>query len=296
MNLGVVILNWNAADDTIACLDAVAAWRRLSPQVWVVDNASQGDDAGRIARAHPQVKLIRSDRNRGFAGGNNLALAEALAAGCAAVLLLNNDAAIEEESVAVLMEALQAHPEVGIVGPPLWDSERPAVLLSAGGVDIALHAASHLLDLPDGEPLRRVDHVPGTCVLIRAGVLQAAGLLDEAYFFGGELADLCARARQHGFESAVDGRARAVHRLSRSSELRHTLHVYYVLRNRFLFIRKFHARQRLRLFFLWAAQGLRLALQAALRRQPRRARAALLGVADGLRGRFGGQNERILAR
>jgi GT2 family glycosyltransferase len=296
MALGVIILNWNAADDTIACLRSIQTWQDLSSQVWVVDNGSEDGGAERIARAHPYVRLIRSRFNRGFAGGNNLALVETLEAGCEQVLLLNNDATIDVESVATLLETLRSRPDIGIIGPTVWDSDRPQVLLSAGGTDMARNLVSHILEPPSDGELRLVAYVPGTCVLIRTAVLHAVGLLDEDYFFGGELADLCERARRHGLASAVDGRAQAYHRIDRSSELRHSLHIYYVLRNRFLFIRKFYAGKRLVLFSLWLAYGAYLAALALAHGQRRRARAVLLGLVDGLRGRFGGQNERVLGR
>jgi len=294
MALGVIILNWNAAVDTIACLRSIQAWRQLTVQVWVVDNASQDDSVARIQREFPGVHLIQSTVNRGFAGGNNLALSEALEAGCQEVLLLNNDANIDEDDVIVLLETLRSHPELGIVGPTIWDSDHPQVLLSAGGTDMARNLVSHIREVSPNGRLRSVEYVPGVCVLIRAEVLRWVGLLDEDYFFGGELADLCARARQQGFTSAVDERTRAYHRVNRSSELRENLHIYYVLRNRFLFVRKFHSRERWFLFARWVAYGAYLALLSAVYRKYQRTRSILLGLLDGLRGRFGGQNERVL--
>ncbi len=294
MALGVVILNWNAAQDTLACLDSIQSWENIAARIWVVDNASADGSAEQIAQAHPGVRLIRCDSNLGFAGGNNAALRQVLETNRDAVMLLNNDALIDQDSVAALLETLQAHPEIGIVGPTLWDSEHPDVLLSAGGADMARNVVSHIRrPLPAGQ-IRTVDYVPGTCVVIRAQVLGQVGLLDEAYFFGGEVADLCARARQQGFSSAIAGRARAVHCVSRSSEMRHTLHAYYVLRNRFLFIRKFHRQEMWPLFAMWSGYGIYLCASALAHRQRQRARSILLGLADGLRGRFGGQNERVL--
>ena len=89
-----------------------------------------------------------------------------------------------------------------------------------------------------------VDDVPGTVALVRRQVFERVGLLDEAYFFGGEMADLCHRARLCGFRSVTDPGARAQHDLDRSSETRQTLHRYYIVRNRFLFVRKHYPRRR----------------------------------------------------
>lgn len=298
--LAVIVLNWRNGPDTVACVQAVDGWRRLRPRVWVVDNASGDGSAELIGARCPEVRLIASEANRGFAGGNNLALGAALADGAEYVLLLNNDAAIDEVAVERLLGCLDSHPALGVVGPLLCDEGGATGRLSAGGRDLSRHVVSRVLVRPAderrlGDPLRPVDYVPGTVVLIRGDALRAVGLFDEAYFFGGELADFCRRARQHGYGSAIDLRARATHSLDRSSHLRRRLHAYYILRNRFLYIRKFDARHRHRLYAGWLAYGAGLALANLARGRPLTARAIGLGLVDGLRGRFGGQNERILA-
>ncbi|MFP4396171.1 MAG: glycosyltransferase family 2 protein [Anaerolineales bacterium] len=296
MQLDVVILNWNAPDDTLACLRDLARWEATPLRLWVVDNASADNSVARLRSAFPHVVVLASDRNRGFAGGNNLALRRALDAGATHILLLNNDATIAESDLRRLMAHLDARSDLGILGPTLWDADAPERLLSAGGRDIVRHMVSHVRDLPAEGEARIVDYVPGTCALIRAEVLRQVGLFDAEYFFGGEMADLCARARQAGWASAVAGDARALHRVARSSRLRAQLHIYYVLRNRFLFIRKFYRRTRWRWRLVWTGYGLYMALLALAHRQPRRARAILLGVLDGWRGRYGGQNARVLGQ
>jgi GT2 family glycosyltransferase len=296
MQLDVVILNWNAPDDTLACLRDLARWEATPLRLWVVDNASADDSVARIRAAFPHVTVLTSNRNRGFAGGNNLALRQALEAGAERILLLNNDATITEKDLRRLMARLDAHPDLGILGPTLWDADAPERLLSAGGRDIVRHLVSHVRDLPAEGEVRFVEYVPGTCALIRADVLRQVGPFDADYFFGGEMADLCARAQRAGWDSAVDGDARARHRVARSSQLRAQLHIYYVLRNRFLFIRKFYRRTRWRWMLVWTGYGLYMAALALAHREPRRARAILLGVIDGWRGRYGGQNARVLGR
>jgi GT2 family glycosyltransferase len=301
MKLAVIVINWNAADDTIRCVRSVLGWRNLQPVVWVVDNASEDQSAELIERHCPEVRLLRSATNRGFAGGNNLAIAHALDEGSEALLLLNNDASIDEEAVARLVESLQADPELGVVGPLLRNESGAGVSLSAGGRDISRHIVSHVIyeerptSSPEAGPLRLAGYVPGTVVLVRADLFQKVGLLDEDYFFGGELADLCERARQQGYRSAINVRAIATHNLDRSSQLRSTLHLYYVIRNRFLFINKFRPALKAPLFGFWIGYGLFLFSLALMRGERRRAKAIRLGLLDGLSGRFGKQNERVLS-
>lgn len=295
MKLGVIILNWNAAEDTKRCLLSVEAWGTSEdlppPTIWVVDNGSIEPGLERVRDEHPEVRFLASSVNRGFAGGNNLGIIAALADGSDAILLLNNDATLHDEGVVSMMVTLSSDPGIGLVGPTLWDANR---LLSVGGRDISRHAVTHIQ--PDTVPQGPVDvdHISGTAVVIHRRVFDQIGLLDEDYFFGGEMADLCHRARQQGFRCVTDSHARAQHDLQRSSATRETLHLYYVLRNRFLYIRKHHGRQRAWLCCLWSLRGARAFAVAVLRGEWRCARAIGLSLIDGLSGRFGGQNERVL--
>lgn len=295
MELAVIVLNWNAAADTIRCVGEVASWTHLKPTIWVVDNGSTDGSAELISRECPDIRLIRNLTNLGFAGGNNRGIAEVLATGNAPILLLNNDASVDEEDVTRLLDTLQADTQIGFIGPLLFDAVDKNRLLSAGGRDPARHHESHILELTPDEPVHIVECVPGTVVVVRPEVFRTVGMLDEAYFFASEVADLCMRASQQGYVSAIDTRARAFHNLNRSSELRSTLHTYYIIRNRFLLIRKFHRNRKLLFYGFWTLYSVALSLKVQLNGKVGTARAIRLGLLDGLRGRFGGQNERVLA-
>ena len=168
-------------------------------------------------------------------------------------------------------------------------------MLSAGGRDIAKYINTHIRQISAREPVREVAYVPGTVVMIRPEVFRTVGFFDAHYFFSGEMADLCERARQRGYISAIDARARAYHAQHDLSNLRETLYTYYGLRNRFLFIHKFRRQQEILLYSLWTLYALGMALKAELQNRPARARAICLAVFDGLHRRFGGQNERVLS-
>lgn len=295
MDLAIIILNWNAAADTLRCLGDIAGWKRLQPAVWVVDNGSRDGSADVIAARWPGVHLIRNKTNLGFAGGNNCAIRQVLAAGDAPILLLNNDAFVEEEHVLRMLETLRADAHIGFVGTLLLDADHPERVLAAGGKNPVWHHHTHIQKATSGGPVCTVEYVPGTVILVRPEVFRAAGLLDEDYFFAIEVADLCWQARRKGYRSVIDTRVRALHSLGRSSDLRDTLHVYYVIRNRFLFIRKFYRCRRVLLDGFWTLYSLALALKLALSGKHATCRAVRLGLQDGLRGRFGGQNERVLA-
>ncbi|MCB0208674.1 MAG: glycosyltransferase family 2 protein [Anaerolineae bacterium] len=293
--LAIVLLNWNAAGDTIACIQHLATFKQLQPQIWVVDNASTDGSVDRITAACPQVHLIRNATNLGYAAGNNQALTQILEHDFDVILLLNNDAHIDEENLLQLIAALQDYPEVGIVGPVMCDANAPEQILNAGGQNPVLHLTSHVSRLSHHAPLQLVDYIPGTVMLARREVIQHTGLLDERYFFSAEIPDFCRRARQQRYLSAAVMQARAYHTIERSSAFRKALYVYYIIRNRFLFIRKFYPNGKGLLFGFWGLYSLALATKLYLNGQASTAKAVMMGLTDGLQGRFGGQNERVLA-
>lgn len=293
MNIAVVIINWNQASDTLSCVRMLRDWSLDAAQIWVVDNASAADDRLLLRQAQSDANILYSDTNAGFAGGNNLALAQITQRDYAAVLLLNNDATLDRAAAQHMLDVICNDPTVGIVGALLFDADAPDKLLAAGGRDIARHVSSHIMEPLAAGQLRECEHVPGTCAMLSMRALREVGSLDEAYFFGGEIAAWCQSARQRSYRCVVDGSARALHAVRRSSQIRQSLHAYYVIRNRFLFVRQFHPDQQLKLFLKWTLTGSMMAAQARLQRNMPRARALWLGVLDGWQGRYGGQNARV---
>lgn len=303
MNLAVVILNWNQAETTIRCVEAVAAWAHVAPDIWVVDNASQDGSRDLIPKKCASVHFLAGESNLGFAGGNNLALRRILSSQSDVVLLLNNDAVIAEDQVQHLLTELEIHPHLGVIGP-LLDERRglPAAVaqrqvFSAGGRDIARHLATRHefleADLPAliaTHQLLDVDYVPGTVAIVRTAVFRTVGLFDEDYFFSGEMADLCRRAGNHGYVGAICPRAWAKHEPGGAA--RSTLYRYYTLRNRFLYIRKFYPAWPVRAPYVcgWSVIGLAMAARSLIQGRPAEAHAAWRALCDGLAGRFGNRN------
>lgn len=296
MQIAVVLLNWNAAADTLCCLHRLDQWRQLQPHLYVVDNASADDSVAQIRATLSQmqapVRLIESAQNRGFGGGVNLGIQAARADGAEAVFLLNNDAQIAEPAMLRLVETLAQNDQIGVIGPLLYDSEQGA-LQAAGGLNPLLHHRSRRLTYPN-TPVFDVDYVIGAAALIRAELFEQIGLLDERYFFSVEVADFCMRARRAGYRCVVDSRARAEHDLVRSSPLRSTLYIYYTVRNRLLYARQCYGLARWPLLAFWSLYSLALIIKLRLAGQPAAARAARMGLFDAWRGRYGGQNERVM--
>ena len=205
----VVVLNWNGFEDTRRCVESLRRLDYPSLSIIVVDNGSTDDSAARIEAELPEVELIRSERNLGFAGGVNLGIRRALEGDAAYVWLLNNDATAEPGTLSALVDEAERDEHVGIVGGVLRD---PSGRVEWGGGRINRWTG---VSRP-ARPGRRLDYVSGACMLVRRAVFDEVGLFDEAFFFYFEDADLCARARQAGWRLAVAPEARVEHEVGAS--------------------------------------------------------------------------------
>lgn len=289
VTLGIIILNWNASDLTKECVDRLHGWHRLNPRVYMVDNGSNEGNLDLSGEKEIPVLLVRSPTNRGYAGGNNLGIRNAIEDGCEFILLLNSDASISEDHVEMLLDHLKRNPEIGCIGPAIHEPR----YVYYGGRDIGLHINTRNVTsrIASGNRLIPVDYVPGMVFLTRCDIFERIGYLDEEYFFSGEIADFCARIRKEGFRCAIHNGAIAKHHPDEGNPHRSSLYQYYSLRNRFLYIRKHHPWIRWALEPFWILWGIQRYGLAKVRGQRKESMAYTMALADGMKGRFGDRNE-----
>ena len=287
MNCAIIILNWNAARDTLDCIDSIIKSTLISPTIYVVDNNSNKTDKATLSDHNNSFQLIQNEVNRGFAGGNNIGIKAALDDGHEAILLLNNDARISDNDILILLQTFLSNRSVGVAGPVLYE-KKTNELLNAGGKDIGWNYTSHLRKISDEENIYDVDYVSGTAIMIRSEVFNKIGLLDERYFFSGEIADLCKRIHKY---SATDGysyrvvicpKARAIHSSHGKSNDKEALYTYYIVRNRYLYIRKFLWAYLPVLFPFWIYKHSQHAILSYKTGRVDIARTIARGIIDGL--------------
>ena len=206
--VGVAVLNYRGAADTIACLASL----RAVPEpidVIVVDNGSDDGSIDEIHAAEPDVGLVASGENLGFGRGNNLAIERFLERGCEFVWLLNNDATVEARSLGALLDVAAADERLGAVGSVIYHADHPSEVQTWGGGSVSLRSGRTLdATTPDG----RVDYITAASVLYRSAALRDAGAFDPDYFFLYEDVDLGLRFREHGWSIAVAPESRVWHR------------------------------------------------------------------------------------
>jgi GT2 family glycosyltransferase len=212
-SFGVVILNWNNADDTISCLNALELADPGPRHIVIVDNGSEDNSAAAIraritqvgsreASAFQQsVTLIRAGANLGFAGGTNLGLAWLKSnTSVTHFVLLNNDATASPSFFADAAKAVEQIGDEAVIGPTIYEDPARDRLWYAGAKEIPMRAlVQHTLSRPASTVPRPTDFVSGCAMIIGRGVIEKIGMLAECYFPAYfEDGDFCQRARRAG--------------------------------------------------------------------------------------------------
>jgi len=279
-----IVLHWGERDATRRCLQHLLAGAPQDLAVLVVDSTDAADWAGYDAAG--RIRVLRTMRNEGYAGGNNRALRAALADGAAFALLLNNDAVIAPDALAHLLACAARDPRIALVGSRLVAADDPRRDVGSHG-RITYGPFLVAIDGAAGpQAARDAEWVSGCGVLVRLAALADIGLLDEDFFLYCEDVDWSLRARRCGYRVVYEPRAVVAHTPATSpAALRRRS--YFLARNGLLFARK-HGSALERLKISAAALGLPLAslLRRGLAGEPLDPSLWVArGVVDGLLGR-----------
>jgi N-acetylglucosaminyl-diphospho-decaprenol L-rhamnosyltransferase len=202
-----VVVNWNAGAHLARCVEGLLAQQGVALNVVVVDNASSDGSLGLLAQYRDAVQVVQTGENLGFGRAANRGVA---ASEGDLVLVLNPDVVLAPDAVRLLVNFLDTHPEVGIVGPRLKDAKgrvRATCGLAPRLVDeicrkFLLHLIFPLFKFRRWRPSKpeAVAWVTGACFVARRKTFDAVGGLDEAIFMYYEDVDLGLRTNQAGWQ------------------------------------------------------------------------------------------------
>jgi len=229
LDLGIIIVNYNTCDLLRECLRSVyASEGDFGYAVCVVDNCSTDDSADMVRAEFPQVHLIESPINGGYAYANNLGLRHfgfgrrttkakpQTESAPRYALLLNPDTVLPPTALADMLAFMDDRPEAGIAGPKLVREDGTLDLAcrrSFPTPEVSFYRMTGLsklfprsprfgrynLTYLDPDQLTEVDSVVGAFMMVRREAIQQAGLLDETFFMYGEDLDWAYRIKQRGW-------------------------------------------------------------------------------------------------
>ncbi len=243
-SVAIILVNYINYNVTIECLDSLKNLNGTDYRIYVVENGSNNESKEILLAAKDfyDFKLITSEENLGFAGGNNIAIKQAINEGFKYVLLLNNDTEVASD----FLEKLLKHASSSIVAvPKIYYFDEPEKIWYAGGyIDWVTGDTGHYgAGEKDGFRFnneREVEFATGCCILIHKDIIKQVGYLDESYFMYYEDTDYSARLKQAGISIYYVPNAKIWHKVGASNNGEYSLFMaYYMAKNRVRFVSKY---------------------------------------------------------
>ena len=246
--LSIITINYNGLKDTCELIESLPLEDK-SIEVIVVDNASKEDEASIIASRYPQVKVIRSEQNLGFAGGNNLGIKAALGR---YLFFINNDTILrcKKEDVRCkmffqpLIDRLESSPGIGMVCPKIrfaWD-DYP--IQFAGYTPLSRYTMrNHSIgfgetDKGQYDTAHSTPYAHGAAMMVKREALEKVGFMPECYFLYYEELDWSMMFMRAGYSIWYEPACTIYHKESQATGQNSPLKTYYLTRNRLLFVKR----------------------------------------------------------
>lgn len=293
--LSIITVNYNGLSDTCALLDSLTAKELKDTEIIVVDNGSETNEASLISQRYPQpsVKTIRSDKNLGFAGGNNLGIK---AAKGDYLFFINNDTEmLDDWHPEMLMKRMDDNPSIGIICPKIrfaWDYRpiqfagyTPLSSITLRNRSIGCNETDHgQYDTPHPTP-----YAHGAAMMAARQAIGKTGPMPDCYFLYYEELDWSMMFRRQGYEIWYAPECTVYHKESQTTGQHSPLRQYYIVRNRLLFARRnIPAPQRyLTYTYLVLLVFPRDVVCQLLHRRFDLISATITGILDFLKGKFG---------
>ena len=294
--VSVITINYNGLEDTCELIETLPLDDE-SIEVIVVDNASFKDEATIIEQRFPQVIVIRSQENLGFAGGNNLGIKAATGR---YLFFINNDTLLYSASTfQQLINRLESSKVIGAACPKIrfaWDIKP---IQFAGYTPLSLitlrNQAIGCGEKDDGQynTAHATPYLHGAAMMVKREVVERIGVMPECYFLYYEEFDWSMMMRHAGYELWYEPAATIYHKESRATGQNSPLKTYYLTRNRLLFAqRNIKMPQRwLTYLYLLGPVALRDLLRNLISNRHPQLSASRTAYCDFLAGRYGKKQE-----
>ncbi len=239
--LSIITVNYNGREDTEQMIESLRKYLSIPYELIVVDNGSVQNEAADLHQKYPDLKIIRSERNLGFAGGNNLGIRQAVGE---YLFFLNNDTFVRDDFIYGLIERMEQNPQLGGISPKIMFADQREGIQFAGYTALSrITLRNNLIgykeqdygqyDTPCPTP-----YLHGAAMFVRREVIEQAGLLPEIYFLYYEELDWSLQIRRKGYELEYNPSATVYHKESSSTGQDSPLKAFYMTRNRLLFAQR----------------------------------------------------------
>ena len=241
IDISIITINYNGLNDTCALIETIPNKDNL--EVIVVDNASKNQEAeaDTISKRFPHVKVIKSKKNLGFAGGNNLGIK---AARGKYLFFINNDTIFKGFNIQALIDRLESSPAIGVVCPKIrfaWGTNpiqftgyTPLSKITVRNQSIGFGEVDH----GQYDTAHPTPYAHGAAMLIQREAIEKTGLMPECFFLYYEELDWSMMFTRAGFQIWYEPLCTIYHKESQSTGQNSPLRTYYMVRNRLLLVKR----------------------------------------------------------
>ena len=294
--LSIITVNYNGLKDTCALIETIPFNDTM--EMIVVDNASNNDEAIIIQNKYPQVHVVRSDRNLGFAGGNNLGIK---ASKGEYLFFVNNDTIFKDFNVQTLISRLESSHRIAMVCPKIrfaWGSNpiqfagyTPLSPITVRNKAIGCGEEDRgQYDEPHPTP-----YAHGAAMLVKREAIEKVGLMPECYFLYYEELDWSMMMTRAGYEIWYDPACTIYHKESQATGQNSPLRTYYITRNRLLLVKRNikGLKKYIAYCYLLSCVAMRDILKYTVTGKSRHLRATLKGISDFSKSQFSILNSQL---
>ena len=242
--VGIIVLNYKNATDTEECIESLRKIVYKNYFIIIVDNNSQDGSFEKLSELYPELIVLETGENRGYAAGNNYGIRYALKKGAEYVCILNNDVVVDPSFLTKLVNYMEQHQTVGMTGANICEYYNREIVQSTGFIvnyntarTPHINAGKRVKDVIHDQPLP-CDVVCGACMMVRKEIISKIGMIPEIYFLFYEETEWCVRAKKAGFEIVSIMDAIVYHKGSATIKKTNGISNYYMRRNSVLFERR----------------------------------------------------------
>ncbi len=239
IDVSIITINYNGLKDTCELIETIPSNDNL--EVIVVDNASQNQEADIISQKFPHVKVIKSDKNLGFAGGNNLGIK---AAQGRYLFLVNNDTIFKDFNIQTLINRAESSDKIGVVCPKIRFAWEPQPIQFTGYTELSKITIRNRAigfgeeDHGQYDTARPTPYAHGAAMFIKREAIEKVGLMPECYFLYYEELDWSMMFTRAGYQIWYEPKCTIYHKESQATGQNSPLRTYYITRNRLLLVRR----------------------------------------------------------
>ena len=239
--VSIITVNYNQGKVTAELLRSLRGVTYPYFEIIVVDNGSPGENPDFLKEQFPEITLIKTGENLGFAGGNNAGIRVSKGK---FLMFLNNDTEVEPGFLEPLVGLLEKNPDIGMVSPKVMYFHKPGVLQYVGFTKMNPYTIRNkgigymMPDSPQYNTLTETNYIHGAAMMLPERVVKEVGLMPEVYFLYYEEYDWTEMVKRAGYKIYYQPESTIYHKESVTTGVESPLKTYYINRSRLIFTRR----------------------------------------------------------